>query len=355
MKVKSVILLTFLPLLSDNPLSANQVNEESARLYTSRKEQRETGIKHKLTPWLTLAGLAEADWESKSYAAESSNRVDREQDPGSNLQLAINIDPNEMFEANIVYEYDSQDRMWTLDEGVLTIEVDDWELTLGKHDLAFGEFFSNFATGPILELGEIKQTGATLSYELEETIKFSFSAYRSSPHKIDSSDRLDFGFSITSWLTDDFSFGLSYLSDLADSDRQLLDDFGNVYEQRISGMSTYFLWVKHEYELSIEVLGATGKFSEFESDRNQPWAWNIELSYCISPSFTCAFRLEGSQELQDEPEIQGGVALNYRLYKYASLSFDMLHGRYKGMLATDENSQPYKSVNTVAAQLSIAF
>jgi len=33
----------------------------------------------------------------------------------------------------------------------------------------------------------------------------------------------------------------------------------------------------------------------------------------------------------------------------------MLHGRYKGMLATDENGQPYKSVNTVAAQLSIAF
>lgn len=353
--IKYFVFFNLLLLLYTDNLFANQEGTESARLYTTREEQRDTGIKHQLTPWLILAGLAEGEWESQSFSIKNSQKVDRVKDHSANLQFAINIQPLEWVKADLVYQYESNEEMWELDEGVFIFDLDNWELTLGKHDLAFGEFFSNFASGPILELGEIKETGVTLSYNHEENLELSFSAYRSSPHKKDSSDRLDFGFSLTSWLTDDFSFGLSYLSDLADSDKQLLDEFGNVYEQRISGMSTYFLWVHQDFELSVEVLGATGKFSEFLSDRNQPWAWNIELSYCINTSFTCAYRLEGSQELEDEPELQTGFALNYRLYKTASISFDVLHGRYTGMLATDENNQPYKSVNTVSAQLSVAF
>ena len=355
MLLKYLIFLNILVFLSLNLSSAAASGYDSARLYTTREEQRETGIKHPINSWLTLAGLMEADWQSLSFTSKNTHLVDRHKESAANLQLAANMLANDHIEANMVYEYNTADRTWELDEAVLQFSIDNWELTLGQHDLAFGEFYSHFASGPIIEFGELKETGATLSYEHKDIFKFSFSAYRSSPHKINSSNRLDFGVSLSSWLSDDISLGISYLSDLADSDELLLDEFGNVYDQRIAGMSTYFLMIQNNYELSVEVLGATGKFSEFLSDRDQPWAWNIELTYCISPIFTCTYRLEGSHELQNAPSLQTGLAINYRVYKYAAFSFNLLHGHYKGTLATDENKQPYESVNTLAAELSIAF
>jgi hypothetical protein len=40
---------------------------EEPRLYTTREEKREAGVKHHLTPWLTASGLAELQWDWQNY------------------------------------------------------------------------------------------------------------------------------------------------------------------------------------------------------------------------------------------------------------------------------------------------
>jgi hypothetical protein len=38
------------------------VNPDPVRLYSTPSEQREAGLKHQLTPWLTAGGLAQLEW-----------------------------------------------------------------------------------------------------------------------------------------------------------------------------------------------------------------------------------------------------------------------------------------------------
>ena len=86
-----------------------------------------------------------------------------------------------------------------------------------------------------------------------------------------------------------------------------------------------------------------------------PQAFNLEFAYSITPKLDWAIRLEGSREPKDAPELQTGMAVNYRLHQNIVVTLEALRGFFKGNLATNNDNNAYDQVDTLGALLSIAF
>ena len=83
------------------------------------------------------------------------------------------------------------------------------------------------------------------------------------------------GFGLAVLVESLFSLGLSYQSDLADSDTRLLDDEDNCYSGKVAGVSGFLLWTTPKIDIGLEVLGATGQFNGLDNNLNKPFAWNL--------------------------------------------------------------------------------
>jgi len=329
--------------------------EDQGRLYSTREERREAGVKHEITPWLIVSGLAEFEWEWKKFRLRESDGNDYFKNNSAAIQIGIDVIPADWAKIEIITEYDTDANEIFLDEATLAFERDAWELVIGKQALDFGVFFSHFASGPIIEFGETIDYAITLAYNYQDIFDVSVSAFRGDAHKINSNNSQDWNAALESWFTDDLSFGMSFLSDLAEADIELLSDFGNRYQKKVPALSGYMLWVEENFEISLEALGAIRDFSELDTDRNQPIAWNMEFVHFLSPKLDWSLRLEGSYELEDEPELQVGMALNYRLHKNIFLTTEILHGFFRNNLATDDNNNDFDTVTSIGALLSVSF
>jgi hypothetical protein len=330
----------------------------SVRLYRTREEQREAGLQRKLTPWLTVSGLVEAEMLYEDFDAGTGQADGSGHDDSASLQLGLVADLLEHAKAELILEYATDRDKVQSDEAFLAFEYDPWELSLGKQYTPLGVYFSSFVSGPLVEFGET-QAGevVTLVYGPGDELDISLTAYRGRARKQGRhSGEGNWALATEFWLNDAWSFGLSYQSDLADSDARLLEDFNDRYVNPVAAVSGYALWAGESFEASFEVLAATDSFEELDADRNKPWAWNAELVHFQPGSnFEIALRFEGSRELEDEPKYQFGPAITWRTGSYASLTLDYLHGEFSGDLAATENDEPYDSVDRFGAIFSLAF
>jgi hypothetical protein len=147
---------------------------------------------------------------------------------------------------------------------------------------------------------------------------------------------------------------LSYLSDLAESDEKLLDD--NIfYQQRVDAISAYANIEFESFETSIELLQALDSFAELDADRNQPRAWNLEISFHPDDNMELALRLEGSQQLEDAPELQAGLAATLHATDNITATVEFLRGQFKRGFAVDENGHELDTQDQLAVQLGITF
>lgn len=354
MRSKPFILLLCIQILGTDLALAASEDEQVVRLYRTREEQREVGLRHEITPWLIMNGLAEFEWEQSQYSLSNQSFLDRTENTATNVQLGFEITPMDDVKAEWIAEYDSDVDKWVTDEATIAYESGPWEWVAGKQNMPFGVFISHFATGPILEFGEVSDKAVSLAYDYQEIVDASFTLYRGVAYHVGDSRGLDWTFALEYWPTEDFSIGMSYLSDLADVDEYLLEDSGIQYQHKVPGMSAYLLWVFDHSEISLEYIGSSSSFNELDADRNKPSAWNTEYTYFFMPSLDVSLRVEGSHELEDAPLLQYGVSLSYRLYRYASLTVEFLNGQFKpGLAMDDENS--YNRIKTAATQLSVAF
>ncbi|MGB5260030.1 MAG: LbtU family siderophore porin [Gammaproteobacteria bacterium] len=341
-----------------SPTSKTVEQEKSARIYRTREEQREAGLQRELTPWLTVSGLIEGellyeDFDAKGGKADDSGRAD-----SATLQLGFIAAPLEFAKAETILEYDTDKDKVEVDEAFLSFEYDPWELSLGKQYTPLGVYFSSFVTGPLLEFGETRANEvATLAYGPSDDFDLTLTAYRGRARKRGkNSGEWNWALATEVWLNEEWSFGLSYQSDLADSDERLLEDFNNRYINQVAGVSGYVLWVSDRFEITFEALAATDSFEELDADRNKPWAWNAEVVHFYpGTGFEIALRFEGSRELEDAPKYQFGPAVTWRTGKHASLTLEYLRGEFEDSLATTENDDPYDSVDRFGAIFSLVI
>lgn len=352
------VLMSPMPAVAEEEV-INDQDEEQARTYTTREERREAGVKHKIIDGLTVSALAEVE-----YLYERSSLIDtashnRDDELSQTLQLGLDLTPWRWAKGELIYEFENtsgENLKGTLDEAIVAFEARDFELELGKLFLPFGEYFSHFVTGPLLEFGETRGRAAVLSYGPDDRLDISAFLYKGKAKEAESdSGNLDWGFAAEASPFEFVSLGLSYLSDLADSEEEFLSDSNDRYESRVSGLSGYALFGYDQVELTAEFVRALDSFNELDSDRNQPRAWNLELAYYPQDNLEWALRLEGSNEFEDEPRLQGGISVTWRVTRTAFVTLEYLRGAFTRGLAEDSEERELDQVQQIGALVSIEF
>lgn len=276
----------------------------------------------------------------------------------STIQLGLEATFSESLTAVLLFEAEWGDgERSVLDEAFLALEGEDWGIEGGRLYLPFGQFYSYFVTGPLLEFGETRGTGLIGRYSLSESVGVSLFAFDGETDNWKKkNDALNWGVGI------DFGFqnravqaGAAFLDDLADAAEVSRFEFANSSRNRVGGLSAYVLIGLGSMELSAEVIHSIREFTAFDEDSNRPTAWNFELAYAPRSTLLFAFKFEGSDELEEEPEKQAGFSATWRLNKYASLSLEYLVGRYKDGFVLDDSGNALSMRKQFGVQIAAEF
>jgi len=334
---------------------ADEVNKENRR-YKTLEERRDAGKKHQITQWLEVSPLIELEYNRQRFIpVDSAVSETSISESDKTLQLEIIIDPAEWVNFEIVYEYDDRLGELYIDEAVAEFEVGDFKLEVGRFTVPFGEYYSRFVTDPLLKFGETDARSLAFAWEPDDGFEATLFVLKSKLEKTgETGDNLDWGLSLNISPAESVLTGISYLSDLSESDEQLLED-EIVYQQRVGAFSAYVNVEIGQYDISVEFVQALEHFAELEVGANRPNAWNIELGIYPEGRYELAFRLEGSDELEDTPELQTGLGMTWHFHKQVYLTAEYLLGRYKKAFVENDLDEVLDYQKQFAAQFVVSF
>lgn len=336
--------------------AAESPEVDAARIYSTPSERREAGLHRKLNDWLSVSGLVEVEsvFDETSYrGGKADTHTD---DTVTTLQLGLDFTLSETIGAEFVYEYEVDSGDSVLDEGLLSFEGERLGLEAGRMYIPFGEYYSHFVTGPMLEFGETRGNALVLDVAVTGNLDVFAYGIGSEADEEGRSDAIDWGggFELAS---DDEAYkaGINYFSDLAETDEQLLGDFNDVYEQRVPGLNAHLLLGFETFEVTAEYVGALRSFDELENDADRPRALNLEVAWFPLPYFEFAARFEASDELDDQPERQYGLSATWLIGRRINVAIDYLYGEYRNGFVFDDDDNELQDRHQVAAQLSVLF
>lgn len=325
--------------------------------YTTPAEKREAGLGSKLTDGLTFYGLVEVEFESVDNHYRTNVKDSGADRGNTTVQLGFKAEFDEQSAAEIVLEFDEEGSGSSLDEAFIELNKGNASLSVGQRMVPFGAYYSHFVTDPLLQFGETKGTTLLLGYEHDDLIEVSVFGYEGNARKTGDEHRIrDWGAALEATLLNRrIQIGASYLSDLADSDAELLSEFDNLYQRRVSAWSAFAVARPGDVEISLEMVQATASFRELGAKANEPRAWNVEVAYFPVNTWQVALRYERSDELIDEVERRVGVGAVWLALKNVSISFEYLRGEYKRGLAFDDADNELKRQNLAAARITMEF
>jgi hypothetical protein len=153
------------------------------------------------------------------------------------------------------------------------------------------------------------------------------------------------------------NFGASYLSDLAESDIELVREASR-YNSSVAGAAVFLsvgygvFFCEVEYLTALENFGrdllAANAALEEPSDLTgrRPRAWNLEFGLTPVEGWELAFKADRARDFLDDARRQG-LVLAHGLFRNTSLAIEYLHSDGKG-----EGNDP---AHTITAQLAFSF
>lgn len=346
-----MVLLTAVPALADPPDTNIQIG--------NIEERRKNVTEESLVPlsWklgesrFTLSGLIEI--EGSHLHPEGAEDKDDLRLATVQVSLDAELFPWLSGRVTGLWEDDDTEPM-VIDEAVMTF-VSPWklfgqtsELYLGRQYLPFGNYSSRMISDPLtLELGETHTTALILALE-NECWRVDIGTFEGSVDE--GEDGLD------SWMLaveatprEGVTVGASWISDLAESDAELVLDEG-LYRDDVPGWSAFVTLQHGAFGLTAEYLAAVKCFkpeiveaSEDLSGR-RPQSWNLEFSWQATELVQLAARYEEADDYQADIRRYGATA-SYGLCDFALLAAEYLHTDAVG----DDPA------HTFTAQLAVEF
>lgn len=371
MKIKKTIFGLILLLLAcmacaaaDPQEDGNSAENVSARIYRSPEERREAGLGRQVTDWLRVSGLLEAEKMTIENNFSNDRKITQNDRPVGNLQLSFDVALVDWLTAELIFdaEYDFEARSdenalhakW--DEAFFDAELGEWGIKLGRQYVPFGEYYSHFVTGPLLEFGETRGDGVVVDYSFADLLEVAGFVFDSKVNKLGRGAKPDWGVSVNYTLNNEaIRLGLGYLSDLAESDEEFLADDNNRYAKRVSAWNAYALIGFDQFEITAEYVQANSKFREFDDSDDKPSAVNLELAYFPVATWQFAARYEHSDEFADEPADQYGIAATWAPVNRFTITAEYLYGKYKRGFVTDDDDNDQQSRDSIAIGLTYEF
>ena len=337
-------------------------SQENNPFYRTPEERREAGLGYRLTDWMKVALLLEMEREQYRYTTTQGNRYSEKSVPDSNVQVALEFNVLDSLEANLVLELQKSDNTTTfLEEAEISWDWNEWSISAGLLSPSFGEYYSHFIVGPMLEFGELRRPAISVDYSIFEQWEVGGFLIESQVDRIGDNQIVDWGL-FTEWISQDesFRFGVSYLSDLSEGEESLIEQPNAGFQSQVGGINVYTFWGAESFVLTLEMVKALRSFSEFEPQHSRPWAANAELAYYPNDNLQLALRYEKSDELADAAKTRYGMSFRWAVAKNLTVAVDLLRARYEANGATDTveddaNELALKQEQQVAAQITFAF
>ena len=324
-------------------------------------EEDENTDRHKLNSWLSIAGKGELELLRQRIKPVKDDPTIRDYSTPSSTSFLLSIDfeaqVSERISGVVAFEFDDVKKRFLVDEAIVKIELEKTKIGFGRGALPFGEYHSRFITGSPVDFFEINEKNLTISRSLTDEIDLSLFAYNGKAKKVGADSRsVEWGISTEIMPTKRWTIGLGYVSDLADADEISLEDTGNRYEKRVSGLAIHSTLEVDKFGFTTEYIAAIGEFKEFDTDKNKPRGWNFELThFLITEKLEWSVRFAGGNEIEDEPHCQTGVAGTWHINNQANVTLEYLQNDYKIGLAEDDLEQTLDRSNQIAGRLEILF
>jgi hypothetical protein len=351
-----MLVLLFLcstPLLAAETLSLEErlqrLEVSQTELYHTLAEKKSAGLSEAISKNMTLSGLIEVEG-----SALRRRLADHSTDSASDLalstaQLGLDAKVNEEVGVNLTLLYEEEGEL-EVDEAFMRLDRGSWNLSAGRLYLPFGAFHSHFISDPLpLTLGETRQSAVTAGYN-QGLFNLTAFAFSGNAGKVGSEDHVnDGGLSLSVTPCEGLEFGASIISDLAESDAEILG--GNAYRRRVAGWSSYFHLQQGALSLEAEYLAAARAFAadDLAANVNRPQTWNLEAAWALTPAVELAARYGGSRELAEAPRHEYGVDLSWSPLAATTVSFEYLHGNFASALASISRS------DQLTMQVALAF
>ena len=354
-----LLLVLASPSMAEEPSSSDQEfsSRERVRIYRNPEERREAGLGSQITEWLKFGGVVELEKEWKKNKIRGKDNME---DPDTELaiELGFEVEYDDWLEAEVLFAIEDNGRRHyqELDEGLVGVNLGEWGLKVGRLYVPFGAYYSHFIEGPLLEFGQTRGDAVLMDYTFLDSIELAAYVFDSKVDRRENHNEVDWGVSVE-YVSEDESLrlGAGYISDLSESQEEILFDFNNNYLRRVPAWNAYALIGLNSFEFTAEILRATHAFQEFPEETDQPFAWNLELACFPIESFQVSVRGEHSEELEDEPEWQYGISVTWAPWESVTVSADYLYGQYKERFAFDDFDNEQISHHQTALQLTWGF
>ena len=339
--------------------SQERAAEESVRIYRSPDERREASLGISLTEWLKFGAVVEVEkeWQKNNFRGNDNDTTD---DPDTQLAIELGLEVlyQEWLEAELLFAIEDNGRRHyqEVDEALVGVDLGDLGIKFGWLYVPFGVFYSHFVTGPILEFGQTRATTFLVDYTLWDLVEFAGYIFDSDIDEKRDQNELDWGVSVEFEAHDEsIRLGAGYLSDLAESDEELLFDFNEMWLRRVPAWNVYGMFGFPPVEFTAEVLRAVKPFKEYPNTSHQPFSYNLELAYFPFRQIQFAVRVEHSEELDGAPEWQYGISTTWAPIDNLTLSADYLYARYKDGFVMDDFDNTQTSHSFIALNAAWTF
>lgn len=334
----------------------------TVRIYRTPEERREASAGIQFLPWLKFGAVVdiEKEWKTNNF----KNGIKTVENPDTELAIEIGFELTsiEWLEAEILFaiEENGSRHYQEVDEGFVGVDIEDFGVKIGKLYMPFGEFYSHFTTGPLVEFAQTRGPGLIVDYTFWDSFEISGYIFDGKVDKKGHSGKhqLDWGLA-AEFVTEDESIriGGGYISDLGEGDAEFFLDFNNTFQQRVPGWTVHGMIALLPLEFTGEIVHATEAIREFGQGADKPLTYNLELAY-YPPQFPWiqfALRYEHSVELEGEPIDIYGIGTSLRPLDNLSLSFEYLRGEFKNNFSFDDNDNEQTSYDLIAIVGTILF
>ncbi len=344
-----------------SPVGVKSLGDRVRRL---EKQSEENPLLGTWAEKITLSGLIEVEgsYEDVDYDDPGTPDEDSSDIALAKVELGIDADIAKHVGGHILFLWEDGDDSVNFDEGFIILDGEDvvpLYMNVGKLYVPFGNFESHFISDPLtLEIGETSE-GAVKAGYTNEWVEACVSVFNGDVDETGDNDSHidDFvaSINITPTISEDFnlSFGVSYISNIAESDGLEGETSGTIVED-VAGMGAFVsIAYKERFFLELEYVSAIDNFHagdlSFDNGSRdlEPETWNIEFAFLPIEDLELAVRYEGGNDLGDNflPDTRYGGVVSYSLFEATTLAAEYLHSSYEN---DDE-------ADTFTVQLGVEF
>jgi len=330
-----------------------ELEMRQAELYHSLAQKKEAGLAEQLTERLSVSGLLEVEASAATVSFTDGSDAATSNLTLATVQLGFDMKLNENVGGKLILLYEQEGEL-EVDEATIDLARGPLFLRVGRQYLPFGYFYSHFISDPLTqELGETRATSLLIGYN-DDLFTLSAFAFNGNNDEVAAEDHInDGGASLTVTLGEGLELGGSYISDLAESNAELLVA---PYARRVDGWSAFVHHTRGAFSFEAEYLAAVRAFApvDLDADHNgrgdRPQAWNLECAYRPVAGLELALRYEGSSAFVAQPETQYGFAVSWSPWEHTTLALEYLHGIFDPAFADGAATR-----EQVTTQLALAF